>query len=39
MAAAAEDGVEGIAERALEGAAGETPVGFHVTDLRLDGRV
>jgi len=35
--AAAEDGVDRIAGRALEGAAGEATVGFHVTDCRLDG--
>ena len=37
VAAAAEDGVESIAERALEGAAGEAAIGLHVADLGLDG--
>ena len=37
MPAAAEDGEEGVAEQALEAAAGETTVGFHVADLGLDG--
>ena len=37
VAATAKDGEEGIADGALEGAAGETPVGFHVADLGLDG--
>ena len=38
VAAAAEDGVEGVADGALEGAAGEAAVGLHVADLGLDGR-
>ena len=37
VSAAAEDGEEGIAEAALERAAIETSVGFHVADLGLDG--
>ena len=37
VSAAAEDGEEGVAEQALEAAAGETTLGFHVADLGLDG--
>jgi hypothetical protein len=37
MPAVAEDGEDGVAERALEAASGETALGFHVTDLGLDG--
>lgn len=37
VAAAAEHGVEGVTDRALEGASGEASVGFHVADLGLDG--
>ena len=37
VAAAAQDRVEGIAERALERASCEAAVGLHVTDHRLDG--
>ena len=37
VSAAAEHGVEGVTDGALEGAAGETSVGFHVADLGLDG--
>lgn len=37
VAAAAQDGMELITERALQSAAGETTVGFHVPDHRLDG--
>ncbi|MBE7157372.1 MAG: hypothetical protein INR62_02850 [Rhodospirillales bacterium] len=36
MAAAAEQGEDGIAERALERAAGEAAIGLHVADLGLD---
>ena len=35
--AAAEDGEDGVAEQALEAAAGEATLGFHVADLGLDG--
>jgi hypothetical protein len=37
VAAAAEHGVEGVADRTLEGASGEAAVGLHVSDHRLDG--
>ena len=37
VSAAVEHGVEGVTDGALEGAAGETSVGFHVADLGLDG--
>ena len=37
VAAAAEQGVEGVAEGAPEGASGEASVRFHVADLGLDG--
>jgi hypothetical protein len=37
VTAAAEDGVEGVTDRALEGASGEGSVRFHVADLGLDG--
>ena len=35
--AAAEDGEDGVAEQALEAAAGEAALGLHVADLGLDG--
>src|ERR671938_689032 len=37
MAAAAEDGEERVADRALEGATGEATIGLHMTYLGLDG--
>ena len=37
VAAGTEDGEDGIAERALERAARQASVGFHVADLGLDG--
>ena len=37
VAAAAEHGVEGVAERALERASGEAAVGLHVSDAGFDG--
>ena len=37
VSAAAEDGDDGVAEGALQGAAGEASIGFHVADLGLDG--
>ena len=35
--ATAEDGEDGVAEQALEAAAGEAALGLHVADLGLDG--
>lgn len=37
LAAAVEDGEDGIADGALEGAASEASAGLHVPGLRLDG--
>ena len=37
VSAAAEHGEDGVAEGALEAAAGEAAVGLHVADLGLDG--
>ena len=37
MTCAAEDGVKGIAEGALEGRARQAAVGLHMADARLDG--
>jgi hypothetical protein len=37
VAAGAEDNEDGVAEPALESAAGEAAVGLHVADLGLDG--
>ena len=37
VAAGAEDGEEGIPDGALQGAARQVTVGFHVTDFGLDG--
>ncbi len=37
VAAAAENGKNGVAERAFERAKGEATVGLHVSDLGLDG--
>jgi len=37
VTAAAENGEDHVADRALERAAGKAAVGFHVTYLKLDG--
>ncbi len=37
VTAAAENGKDGIAERAFERASGEAAIGFHVADLRFNG--
>jgi hypothetical protein len=37
VTATAEDGVEGVTDRALESASGKAAIGLHVADLRFDG--
>ncbi len=37
VAAAAEDGEDGVAEGSLENAAGEPALGLHVADFKLEG--